>query len=108
MALGYVNDPAYAAALVQKRLRQGRGRRLIGQELGSKGISDEMLGEALGTIETEEELRSAVDLAGRLVRRHEAEPPARRREKVLAALARRGFSGHVGREALARALEDAD
>ena len=102
-ALGYVNDRAYAEALVGKRLRQGRGRMLIRRELGHKGLDDSLVGEAIGEVDAADELRSAVELAARLLRRHAAQLEPSRRQKILAALARRGFPGHVGREALSRA-----
>ncbi|HEV1998307.1 MAG TPA: RecX family transcriptional regulator [Candidatus Dormibacteraeota bacterium] len=102
-ALGYVNDAAYAEALVAKRLRQGRGRSLISRELGYRGLGDDVVTDAVGSVDAEQELESAIQLALKLIRRHGAEPDARRRDKVLSALARRGFSGHVSREALAGA-----
>ena len=102
-ALGYVNDAAYAEALVAKRLRQGRGRALISRELGHKGLGDDIAGEALGAVDAGQELQSAVELAAKLLRRHSGELEPRRRDKVLSAMARRGFSGHVSREAVAEA-----
>ena len=102
-ALGYVNDAAYAEALVAKRLRQGRGRSLISRELGHKGIDEDVISGAVGPVDARQELESAIDLATKLVRRHATEPESRRRDKVLAALARRGFSGHTSRDALTEA-----
>jgi regulatory protein len=103
--MGYVDDRAYAEALVGRRLRQGRGRSLIGRELGHKGLPDEVVDAAVGAVDAEDELASATELAGKLVRRHAAEPEARRRDKVLAALARRGFPSGTARRALALAAE---
>lgn len=102
-ALGYINDSAYAEALVAKRLRQGRGRSLISRELGHKGLDDDVVSGAVGSVDARQEMESAIALAVKLVRRHAAEPEARQRLKVLSALARRGFSGHISREALAEA-----
>ncbi|HEY8740440.1 MAG TPA: RecX family transcriptional regulator [Candidatus Dormibacteraeota bacterium] len=104
VSLGYVNDRAYAEALVGKRLRQGRGRMLISRELGHKGLAQEVVGDALGGVDAEDELRSAIDVAARLVRRHAAEADAKRRDKVLAALGRRGFSSSISRRAFAEAI----
>jgi regulatory protein len=103
VSLGYVNDQAYADALVAKRLRQGRGRRLISQELGHKGLDAELVGESIAGVDAADELQSATELAAKLVRRHAAEPEQKRRDKVLGALARRGFGAQVSR----RALEEA-
>jgi len=102
--MGYVNDAAYAEALVGRRLRQGRGKSLIGRELGHKGLDGDLVAAAVGSVDPAEEFESALDLATRLVRRHAAEADAnRRRDKVLAALARRGFSSAVARRALSEA-----
>jgi regulatory protein len=76
---------------------------LIRRELGHKGLDDSLVGEAIGAVDATDELRSAVELAARLLRRHGAEPEPKKRQRILAALARRGFPGHVGREALSRA-----
>jgi regulatory protein len=101
--MGYVNDAAYAEALVAKRLRQGRGRSLIGRELNHKGLGDDVVADAVGAVDSAQELEAAVDLAAKLLRRHATEVEGKRREKVLAALARRGFPGHVSRQAMAEA-----
>ena len=103
VGLGYVNDAAFAEALVAKRLRQGRGRALISRELGHKGLGDDVVTEAVGALDAGQELSSAIELASKLLRRHSSELEPKRREKVLSALARRGFSGHISREALAEA-----
>jgi regulatory protein len=103
VALGYVNDAAFAEALVAKRLRQGRGRSLIGRELGHKGLGDEVVDTAMGAVDAGLELASAIELAAKLLRRHAEEVEPKRREKVLSALARRGFAGHISRQAVAEA-----
>jgi len=103
--LGYVNDVAYAEALVGRRLRQGRGKALIGRELAHKGLGEETVAAAVAAVAADDELESARELAIKLVRRHAAEvDPSRRRDKVLGALARRGFSSGVSRRALADAV----
>jgi regulatory protein len=108
VGMGYVNDRAYAAALVERRLRQGRGRAVIARELGHKGMSAETVSEALSTVDGEEEFRSALQLGTRLYQRHRDEAdPLRRRDRVLAALARRGFPSGVARRAAAAAAEAA-
>jgi len=100
--LGYVNDAAYAEALVGRRLRQGRGAGLLRQELGHKGLGNEVVAGAMAAIGPEDELASALDLAARLCRRYSSEvEPARRRDRVLASMARRGFSGPLARRAYA-------
>ena len=102
--MGYVNDAAYAEALVGRRLRQGRGKSLIGREMGHKGLDQEIVAAAMGSLDPDQEYESALELATKLVRRQASEPDAkRRRDKVLSALARRGFSSAVARRALVEA-----
>ncbi|GAC1330257.1 MAG: hypothetical protein NVSMB17_07440 [Candidatus Dormibacteria bacterium] len=109
VGLGYVNDAAYAEALVERRMRQGRGAGLLRRELGHRGLDDEVVSMAMGAIAPEDELASALDLAGRLCKRYSNEAePARRRDKVLASMARRGFSGSVARRAFAEAQSRLD
>ena len=99
-SLGYVDDRAYAQALVERRLRMGRGRGLIGQELAHKGLEDAVVGEALQGVDAGTELAAATSLAIKLLRRHRAEADDRARQKVLAGLARRGFSSALARKAM--------
>ena len=102
--MGYVNDAAYAEALVGRRLRQGRGVRLIGRELGHKGIDPDLVATAVAAVDPDDEYDSALDLAMRLVRRQAAaSDPARGRDRALAAMARRGFASGIARRALAEA-----
>ncbi|MFN2462381.1 MAG: regulatory protein RecX [Candidatus Dormibacteria bacterium] len=99
LALGYVNDGAYARSVVERRVQQGRGRAVISRELAHKGLDGETVFEAMVMVDPETEFASARELASRLNRRHAGVTPERRRQKVLAALARRGFSGGVSRAA---------
>ncbi len=102
-ALGYVNDRAYADALVQKRQRQGRGVKVIASELHHKGIDSDLIDEILADVDAGAEIERAADLAARLIRRHADEPSARQREHVIGGLMRRGFTPGVARKALERA-----
>ncbi len=105
-ALGYVNDGAYADALVQKRQRQGRGVKVIASELHHKGIDPELIDEILAGVDAGAEVDRATELAVRLVRRHADEPTVRQREHVISGLMRRGFTPGVARRALDRSLVD--
>ena len=102
-ALGYVNDRAYAEAVVLKRQRQGRGVKVIASELRHKGIDPELIDEILGEVDPGAEVERAAELALRLIRRHADEPSVRQREHVISALMRRGFTPGVARRALDRA-----
>lgn len=104
-AMGYVDDRAFAQALLGKRQRQGRGVRVIASELRHKGLDPDLVDDVVGEVDAEEELRRAVELAERLWQRREDEPLVRRREHVAGALLRRGYPTWVVRKAVERAAE---
>ena len=102
--LGLINDldygRRYAADAVNLR---GWPRRRIAMELQKKGVPAEVIEEALADITEETEIETACRLLegpyrGRLRDRRE-------RDKVKAALQRRGFSYEVIRQAVSRVLE---
>ena len=102
--LGLINDldygRRYAADAVNLR---GWPRRRIAMELQKKGVPAEVIEEALADITEETEIETACRLLegpyrGKLRDRKE-------RDKVKAALQRRGFSYEVIRQAVSRALE---
>ena len=102
--LGLINDldygRRYAADAVNLR---GWPRRRIAMELQKKGVPAEVIEEALADITDETEIETACRLLegpyrGRLRDRRE-------RDKVKAALQRRGFSYEVIRQAVSRAME---
>lgn len=63
--LGYLDDAAFAAALVRRRAGS-RGPALIAQELAAKGVDRETARAALGEAGRESQLAAAL----RLARRH--------------------------------------
>ena len=102
--LGLINDldygRRYAADAVNLR---GWPRRRIAMELQKKGVPAEVIEEALADITEETEIETACRLLegpyrGRLRDRRE-------RDKVKAALQRRGFSYEVIQQAVSRAME---
>jgi regulatory protein len=97
--LGYVNDRAIAEAAVRRRLASGRGIGVIRRELGAKGVERELVDSVLAEIDTGAVISGAVAEARRLAARHADQPEARRREKVISGLVRRGHSGSAARRA---------
>lgn len=89
--LGYVDDAAFARALVAERAG-ARGPALIAAELASKGVGRDVAGEALAAVSREEQVAAARRLAGRSA----GDDP----RTVAARLQRRGFGTDVIREAL--------
>lgn len=105
-ALGYLDDRSFAASRVRRRQQQGRGARLIAAELRQKGVSPDVIDDALAGRDEQVEVRRAGELAIRLAARRAAEPPAQRRDHVLAALVRRGYPIGIARQAFELALRD--
>ena len=96
--LGYIDDDAFARAVVNRHLRAGHGRGLAVADLRRRGVSSSVAAEALGVIDEDEQQGSAAALAQRLYDRERAREDfdfdgARRR--IGAALQRRGFSSSV-------------
>ena len=99
-AHGYLDDRNFAASRLRRRQQQGRGARLIAAELRQKGVSPEVIDEVLSERDEEAEIARAMELAAKLVARRADEPPARRRDHVMAALVRRGYPAGLARRAL--------
>jgi regulatory protein len=89
--LGYLDDAAFAHALVTHRARV-RGPALIAAELAAKGVGRELAQAAVGSLDHEE----VVAAARRLARRGGAAD----HRTIAARLFRRGFSAEIVREAL--------
>ena len=102
--LGLINDLDYGRRYTADAVNlRGWPRRRIAMELQKKGVPAEVIEEALADITEETEIETACRLLegpyrGRLRDRRE-------RDKVKAALQRRGFSYEVIRQAVSRAME---
>jgi regulatory protein len=91
--LGYLDEAAFARALVARRARS-RGPALIAAELSAKGIARELVRDTVGEVSREDLLAAA----GRVA----AKDAGRDRRIVAGRLQRRGFPADVIREALSR------
>ena len=109
VALGTVDDAAFAASRARRLARSGRSRRAIAAHLGAKGVGREQAGEALPEGAESEIAAALVQCRRRRIgpfATGPVEPPAR--QKALAALARAGFPRDVAEAALDMAPEEAD
>jgi len=107
VALGYVDDVAFARAKSGSLLRRGYGPRRVRQALGEAGIADEVREETRPDAAAER--RAALALARRRgFGPFGAGPPGReRREKQLAAMLRAGHTLDSAREMVDAASEAA-
>ena len=96
LSAGYLNDKAFAEQWISRRTATGIGKSRIRTELRLKGISAELIESAFAAFaeeetaaeETEEGLKRAFEKASR--NRDIGDP--RDRQKVIAALVRKGYS----------------
>ena len=88
---GYLNDQAYAAALVRRRSR-GRGHALIAQELRAKGVEEATAAPALAAVDPDAEAAEALALGKSLLARRRLVDAQALTAYLGSRLSRRGFS----------------
>ncbi len=103
---GLINDERYANRYVELRQDKPIGRYAMKQKLRAKGIDEQTASDALENIDDDSQLAAAKELAGKLLRRYEKDEPYKRKTKLSQAIARRGFSWDIVREAVEYALSD--
>ncbi|MGN0774539.1 MAG: regulatory protein RecX [Candidatus Ventricola sp.] len=96
---GYIDDAAFSAQWADARTAKGMGVRRIRQELRLKGVSQDDIDEAIASLDEDEALLSAVKMAEKASRGRNLSDPADR-QKVIAALARRGYDFATAKKAL--------
>jgi regulatory protein len=104
-SLGYQDDDRFAASFARDRAASGYGPVRIRQELAGHGLSQEQVGLALGTCDTDWSA-SARSLVDKRYRPEQLADPARRR-KAVDFLLRRGFDQNSAWAAV-RARPDED
>jgi regulatory protein len=100
----FVSDERFAGLYVSSRSAK-YGKMRILQALRQKGVSTETARQALESVSEEEELKAASALAGKLLARRRC-ADADARQKVMAALVRRGYTFSTARQAVQNNLED--
>ncbi len=103
-----VDDSAFARRFAEQRAtNQRKGRMLIRQELLQRGVAKPEIEQAIGAIEPEIEEQSALALARKKwpsVKGNDRE----RKQKLMAMLMRRGYTGSVARSAAQQAASEAN
>jgi regulatory protein len=103
--LNYLNDERLAHELVSRLSeRKGKSKSVISRELRQRGISTAVIETALEAIDDEEELHKATELALQRVRQFSRFDDATAERRLVGFLSRRGYSGHIVREACKEAL----
>lgn len=105
--VGLIDDQSFARDLTTTRLVvQRRGAIRIRQELRSKGVPDEIAQEAVAGIDAGDELEAAKAFAIKKMRSYQRLEPLLAKRRLYGALARRGFSADVVRQATEWAMTD--
>ena len=106
--VGIIDDAAFARAWVTSR-HQGRGlaRRALANELRQRGVDAEVVGEALETLDEDEEAATARALVDRKLRTASGAPDAVFR-RLVGMLARKGYPAGVAIRAVKDALAARD
>ena len=98
---GYINDLEYASRWVSSRVSKGMGSRRIQMELRHKGVNSDEIESALENLDGDTQFEAALIAAKKAVRGKNLSL-ASDRQKVFAALARRGFDFSLARRAIER------
>ena len=101
---GYINDAAYVEEFVRSYGNK-LGERAMRLKLLERGVTRDVIDESL-CVSPEAEVGTATEIAGKLMQRYLALPSQKRRQKVYAALLRRGFESDVIKQALGEGEED--
>ena len=100
-----LDDEAFARDWAASRARRQVGKNRILQELRLKGVSRELAERAVEALDECESGDQAEALARKLLKKHKTEEPRKAMNKVMAALARRGYGFDEARRAVDLALD---
>ncbi|MFG2226480.1 recombination regulator RecX [Streptomyces sp. NPDC048644] len=105
--VGLIDDAAFADAWVESR-HHGRGlaRRALARELRTKGVESEVIDEAVGRLDSEQEEATARELVERKLRTTRGLDRDKRLRRLAGMLARKGYPQGLALRVVRQALED--
>lgn len=103
-----LDDETFARDYAASCARRQMGKSRIRMELVRKGLPRELIDRTMEELPQEEADDAAIRLAQKLLRRHNGEDTRKEMQKVLAAMARRGYSYEDSKEAIEAALQAVD
>ena len=107
-AVGLVDDDAYAQMVVRsKQATRGLAKRALAQELRVKGVADDRIEDALGSIDPESERALAEQVAGKTMRRLAGLDPQVQARRLAGVLGRKGYPPSVVYAVVRDAVNDA-
>lgn len=102
---GYINDSDFADQWTASRIGKGMGIQRIRMELRQKGIDASEIDRAFASIDEEDRSAGALKAARKAANGKNLSDP-KDRQKVLAALARRGYDYSSARDALSAVMDE--
>jgi regulatory protein len=107
--VGLIDDAAFAKAWVDSRHRgRGLARRALANELRKRGVDDEVAGDALAAVSTDDEADAARALVDRRLRAMTSLTREVKTRRLIAMLGRKGFGGSLAYRVVAEALDAPD
>jgi regulatory protein len=107
-AVGLVDDDAFAQMVVRsKQATRGLAKRALAQELRVKGVADDTIEDALGSIDPDSERALAEAVAGRTMRRLAGLDPQVQARRLAGVLGRKGYPPSVVYAVVRDAVNDA-
>jgi regulatory protein len=107
--VGLVDDAGYAEAFVESRHRvRGQGGRAIAFELRRRGVADEVVAEAVGALDPDQQFETACRVARARLGRLSGLAADVKVRRLAGLLARKGYSGDVAARAVRHVLESAE
>lgn len=103
---GYLDDEDFAGHWAASRASKGMGARRIRMELRQKGVDPDTIESAISSVDEEDRMDGALKAGQRAARGRDLTQSAER-QKVIAALARRGYDYAIARAVLEQLMEDA-
>jgi regulatory protein len=107
--VGLIDDASYAQEFVRSAGSAGTlSRRGVQYRLRQKGVSEDVVADAVGQIDPASERSAALDLALRRAARMAEVDPATRRRRLLGLLARRGYPSDIVHGVVDEVLAEAE
>lgn len=104
--VGLIDDEAFAQMWVQSRhTGRGLGRRALAAELRRRGVDNEIVSEAVETLDSEQEERRARDLVMRKLSSTRGVERTKRVRRLVGMLARKGYPAGMAYRVVKDALE---
>ncbi|HZU56230.1 MAG TPA: regulatory protein RecX [Actinocrinis sp.] len=106
--VGLIDDVGYSEAFVESRHRiRGQGGRALSAELRRRGVADDVVADAVGALDPEQEFETACRIARARYDRMPAVAAEVKLRRLAGFLARKGYSGAIVSRAVRHVVQEA-